>query len=148
MKIILKQKHESLGDVGEIVNVKPGYARNFLIPKGIAVQASQQNMRFIELEKKKLEAAEMKLRNEAQEQKSKLDEISVTAEVQVGEEDKVFGAVTSQHIAELLQAKGFEIDRRKIVLHEPIKALGVYEVPVKLHPDVEARIKVWVVKQS
>ncbi len=147
MKIILKKKHEDLGDIGEVVTVKDGYARNFLIPRGIAIPATKQNMRVIEFEKERLMAAEKRLIREAEELKAKLDTISVTAEVQVGEEDKVFGSVTSQHIAELVAAKGFDLDRRKIQLDEPIKALGVYEVPVKLHPEVEAKIKVWVVKQ-
>ncbi|HHL73421.1 MAG TPA: 50S ribosomal protein L9 [Bacteroidetes bacterium] len=147
MKIILKKKYENLGDIGEVVTVKGGFARNFLIPQGIAIPATKQNMRVIEFEKERLLAAEKRLIREAEELKAKLDTISVTAEVQVGEEDKVFGSVTSQNIADLVAAKGFELDRRKIQLDEPIKALGVYEVPVKLHSEVEAKIKVWVVKQ-
>ncbi len=148
MKVILKQKFESLGDVGEIVNVKDGYARNFLIPKGIALEANKRNLKIIEQEKKRLQAIENRIRREAEELANKLNSVSVTAEVQVGEEDRVFGAVTSQDIAELLKSKGFDIDRRKIVMDEPLKALGVYEVPIKLHPDVEAKVKVWVVKQG
>ncbi len=147
MKIILKKKYENLGDIGEVVTVKGGFARNFLIPQGIAIPATKQNMRVIEFAKERLQAAEKRLIREAEELKAKLDTISVTAEVQVGEEDKVFGSVTSQNIADLVAAKGFELDRRKIQLDEPIKALGVYEVPVKLHSEVEAKIKVWVVKQ-
>lgn len=148
MKVILKQKHENLGDVGEIVAVKSGFARNFLIPNGIAMAATSQNMRVIEQERKQLEAAADRERKSAEELAEKLNTISVTAEVQVGEEDRVFGAVTSQNIAELLLAKGFEIDRRRILLDEPLKSLGVYEIPIKLHSDVEAKIKVWVVKLS
>ena len=148
MKVILKQNFESLGDVGEIVSVKDGYARNYLIPKGIAMAASPQNMRVIEQERKRLDAAEARIKKESEELKDKVESVSVTAEVQVGDEDRVFGAVTSQNIAELLTAKGFDIDRRKIILDEPLKALGVYEVPIRLHPEVEAKIKVWVVKQG
>ncbi|MDQ7066159.1 MAG: 50S ribosomal protein L9 [candidate division KSB1 bacterium] len=148
MKVILKQKYETLGDVGEIVNVKDGYARNFLIPKGIALEANKRNLKIIEQEKKRLQAIENRIRREAEQLAEKLSSVSVTAEVQVGEEDRVFGAVTSQDIAELLKNKGFDIDRRKILMEEPLKALGVYEVPIKLHPDVEAKIKVWVVKQG
>ncbi len=148
MKVILKQKFETLGDVGEIVSVKDGYARNYLIPKGIALEASKQNLKIIEQEKKRLEAIENRIRREAEQLAEKLNTVSVTAEVQVGEEDRVFGAVTTQDIAELLKNKGFDIDRRKIQLDEPLKALGVYEVPIKLHADVEAKIKVWVVKQG
>ncbi|MDQ7054574.1 MAG: 50S ribosomal protein L9 [candidate division KSB1 bacterium] len=148
MKVILKQKYETLGDVAEIVNVKDGYARNFLIPKGIALEANKRNLKIIEQEKKRLQAIENRIRREAEQLAEKLSSVSVTAEVQVGEEDRVFGAVTSQDIAELLKNKGFDIDRRKILMEEPLKALGVYEVPIKLHPDVEAKIKVWVVKQG
>ena len=148
MRVILKQKHESLGDVGEVVAVKSGYAFNYLIPNGIAMAATPKNLKVIEQEKNRLLAAASREKNTADVLKSKLDTISVTAEVQVGEEDRVFGAVTTQHITELLSAKNFKIDRRKILLDEPLKALGVYEVPIKLHPDVEATIKVWVVKQG
>lgn len=148
MKVILRQKHESLGDVGEVVAVKAGYASNYLIPRGIAMAATPKNLRVIEQEKERLLAAALREKKDAEDLKEKLDTISVTAEVQVGEEEKVFGAVTTQHIAELMADKGFEVDRRKIVLEEPIKALGVYEVPIKLHPDVVSTIKVWVVRQG
>ena len=148
MKVILRQKHESLGDVGEVVAVKAGYASNYLIPKGIAMAATPKNLRVIEQEKERLLAAALREKKDAEDLKEKLDTISVTAEVQVGEEEKVFGAVTTQHIAELMADKGFEVDRRKIVLEEPIKALGVYEVPIKLHPDVVSTIKVWGVRQG
>lgn len=148
MKIILKQKYENLGDVGEIITVKTGFAHNFLIPQGIAIAATPKNLRAIEEERKRLEALALREKKAAEELKAKLDTISVTAPVQAGEEDRVFGAVTTQNIAEMLTAKGFDIDRRKILLEEPLKALGVYEVPVKLHPDVEATVKVWVVKQN
>ena len=148
MKVILRQKYENLGEVGEVIAVKDGYAFNYLIPKGIAMPATPKNLKVIEQERKRLLASEQREMRKAEELKAKLDTVSVTAEVQVGEEDRVFGAVTSQHIAELLSAKGYDIDRRKIALDEPLKALGVYEVPVKLHPDVEAKIKVWVVRQG
>ena len=147
MKVILKKKYESYGEVGEVITVKSGFARNFLIPNGIAMAATESNMKIIVQERKQLEAAEQRAVADAQTLKEKLETVSVTAELQVGEEEKVFGAVTAQNIADLLKEKDFEIDRRKIVLEEPLKALGVYEVPIKLHPDVEAKIKVWVVKQ-
>ncbi len=147
MKVILKKKYADLGEVGSVVNVKSGFARNFLVPNGIAMAATPSNLKAIEQEKKQYEIAERRAIAEAEELKVKLETTSVTAELQVGEEDKVFGAITSQNIADLLAEKGFEIDRRKIVLEEPLKALGVYEVPVRLHPDVEAKVKVWAVKQ-
>lgn len=147
MKVILKKKYAELGDVGSIVKVKSGFARNFLVPNGIAMVATPSNLKVIEQEKKQYEVAERRAAEEAEALKVKLEATSVTAELQVGEEDKVFGAITSKVIAELLTEKGFEIDRRKIVLDEPLKALGVYEIPVRLHPDVEAKVKVWAVKQ-
>ncbi len=147
MKIILKQDFEGLGKAGEIVEVKRGYANNYLVPKNIAVEASPGNLKEYE-EQKKREAAQLnRARKSAEELAKELEKVSCTASVSVGEEDKVFGSVTSQTIAELLKEKNFEIDKRKILLDEPIKALGIYDVPIKLHPDVEAKIKVWVVKE-
>jgi large subunit ribosomal protein L9 len=147
MKIILRQDHESLGKVGDIIEVKAGFARNYLIPRKLALQATPQNLQIFEHDKKTDEIKELKDKRAAEEAAVKLRSVSLTATVPVGEEDKVFGAVTSQNIAELLSAKGFDIDRRKIVLDEPLKALGVYEVPIKLYHEVEAKIKVWVVKE-
>jgi large subunit ribosomal protein L9 len=147
MKVILRQDFESLGEAGKVLNVKDGYARNFLIPRGIAYEASDRNLRFFEQDKHRLEAKKNREKKLAEALKAKLDGVSVTATVPVGEEDRVFGSVTAQDIADLLAAKNFEIDKRKIQLDDPIKALGFYEVPVKLHSEVQVVIKVWVVKQ-
>jgi large subunit ribosomal protein L9 len=147
MKVILRQNFETLGEAGKIVTVKDGYARNFLIPRGIAYQATTRNLRMFEQDKQRLEAKKNAEKRSAETLKDRLDGVSVTATVPVGEEDRVFGSVTTQNIADLLAAKGIEIDRRKIQLSEPIKALGIYEVPIKLHAEVEATVKVWVVKQ-
>lgn len=147
MKVILRQNYKSLGNFGDIVEVKDGYARNFLIPRKIAFQATPQNLKIFELEKKREEIKESKDKRTAELLAKKLEGVSLTATVAVGEEDKVFGAVTTQNLADLLKAKGFNIDRRKIQLDEPLKALGVYEVPIKLHNEVEVRLKVWVVKE-
>ena len=147
MKIILKKDLEKLGNAGEIVETKRGYARNFLIPNGSAVEASSANMKIYEQERHAIEQKRQQEIAEAQVFANKLNGVSITATVQVGEEDKVFGAVTSQNLADLLAEKGVELDRRKIVLDEPLKALGVFEVPVKLHAQVEAQIKVWVVRE-
>ncbi len=147
MKIILKQDYANLGKFGDVVQVKDGYARNFLIPREIAMPASDKNLRLLNEDRKRVEIRQVKEKRVAEKLAKSLEQVSLTATVQVGEEDKVFGAVTSQDIANLLQAKGFEIDRRKIAIDEPIKALGVYEVPIKLHAEVEAKIKVWVVKE-
>lgn len=147
MKIILKQDFENLGNAGDILEVKNGYARNFLIPRQIALQASPTNLKLFEREKRQVEIKESKDQRIAEQLAKKLGGVSVTATVAVGQEDKVFGAVTSQDIADLLKSQGFEIDRRKIQLDEPYKALGIYEVPIKLHSEVEAKIKLWVVKE-
>jgi len=147
MKVILRQSHENLGNIGDILNVKNGFARNYLIPQGIAVEATQKNMRMLEEELKMSSRREQKDQRQAEILAQELEKISITATVAVGEEDRVFGSVTSQTIAELLNKKGYEIDKRKVVLDEPIKALGVYTVPIKLHSEVEAKIRVWVVKE-
>ncbi|TDI97256.1 MAG: 50S ribosomal protein L9 [Caldithrix sp.] len=147
MRIILKEDYENLGKVGEVVEVKDGFARNYLIPKQVALQATPQNLRVIVQEKARNKIKLSKDKREAELVAEKLKKVSLTANVQVGEEDKIFGAVTSQNICELLSSKGFEIDKRKIMLEEPLKALGVFEVPIKLHTEVEAKIKVWVVKE-
>ncbi|NOY77356.1 MAG: 50S ribosomal protein L9 [Calditrichaeota bacterium] len=147
MKVILKQDVESVGTVGDIVTVKNGYARNYLIPKGIALEATPGNLKRIEQEKKTLELQKNREKKAAEQEAAKLNNVSVTISVSVGEEDKLFGSVTSQDIADALKEKGFKIDKRKIVLDEPIKVLGIYSVPVKLHTEVEAKVKVWVVKK-
>ncbi|MDZ7724161.1 MAG: 50S ribosomal protein L9 [candidate division KSB1 bacterium] len=147
MKIILKKDISTLGTAGEIIDVKPGYARNYLIPKGFAVSATGSNLKIYEQERKVRERRIEEEKQQAQILADKLNSVSVTATVQVGEEDKVFGAVTNQNIADLLHEKGFEIDRKKIILEEPLKELGVYNVPIKLYQDVEATIKVWIVRE-
>ena len=147
MKIILRQDHENLGEAGNIINVKPGFARNFLIPQGIAMAASPQNKKRFENEKKQMNWRKEQEKRKAEELAKQLESVSCTITVQVGEEDKLFGSVTSQNIAESLAAQDYEIDKRKILLEEPIKSLGIYSVPIKLHTDVEAKVKVWVVKE-
>ena len=147
MKVILKNSVEKLGKAGEIVDIARGYARNYLIPKGFAIEATPANLKSYENQLAVARRREQKEIDAAKEFAAKLDNVSVTAAVQVGEEDRVFGAVTNQTIAELLAEKGFEIDRKKIMLEEPIKQLGVFEVPIRFHSEVEAKIKVWVVRE-
>ena len=147
MKVILRQDFENLGKAGEIVAVKNGYARNFLIPKGIAVNATARNMTLLKEEEKIQERQQNRERRKSEALAKQLSSVSVTIPVSVGEEDRIFGSVTTQTIAEVLKEKGFEVDRKKIHLEEPIKALGIYTVPIKLHRDVEANIRVWVVKE-
>jgi large subunit ribosomal protein L9 len=147
MKIILRKDVEKLGKAGEIIETKRGYARNYLIPQGFAIEASTANMKIIEQEKASAQRRFQQEVGSAEELAAQLNTVSVTAAIQVGEEDRVFGAITNQNIADLLAEKGYEIDRKKIILEEPIKALGVFEVPIKIHSEVEAKIKVWVVRE-
>lgn len=144
MKIILRENVEHLGAVGEIVNVRDGYARNFLIPRGFAYYASPKAIRILEGEKKQYEARMSKLKTEAELIAAKLAETQVSIAMQVGEEGRLFGSVTNQMIAQELADKGFNIDRRTIILDDPIKSIGEFEVKIKLHPEVHAPLKVWV----
>lgn len=146
MKVILQQDHEKLGKAGDVVEVKPGYARNYLLPRGIALAATPGNLKAYHEQTRLNAQRQERAKRGALALAEKLNGVSCTATVAVGEEDRVFGAVTSQTIADLLKEKGFDIDKKKILLEEPIKALGIYDVAVKLHPEVEAKVKVWVVK--
>jgi len=148
MKIILKEDLESLGKCGEVIQVKDGYARNYLFPRNLAIPATKGNLSSIEEITRQKKFRDEKKKKGEEKLKHDLEKISITAEVKVGEEDRVFGSVTSQDIAELLKEQGFEIDKRRIDLEEPIKALGVYTVPVKIHGDVVANLKLWVVKKN
>jgi len=147
MKVILRKEHEKLGTVGAVVDVKDGYARNFLIPKGIAYPANEGNMRALNEEKKQAERRSAKEQKTSEKLASELDKVSITLQVKVGEDEKLFGAVTSQMIADALKEKGFELDKRIIDLEEPIKALGIYTVNVKLPQNVTGKVKVWVVHE-
>lgn len=148
MKIIMRDDVPNVGRVGEVVTVKAGYARNYLIPRNLAIPATHGNLRAIDQVKLQKDQRDKKRLREGDRIKVALERISVTAEVQVGEEDKVFGSVTSGHIADLLKEQGFTIDRRDIQLEEPLKALGVYTVDIKIDRDIVAKVKVWVVKKS
>ncbi len=147
MKVILRKNFDQLGQIGDIVDVKDGYARNFLIPRNIAFAAQKGNMKALEEEKKQLSKKREKELQAAEKLSAELEKVSVTIPVKVGEEDKIFGTVTTQMIADALKEKGYEIDRRKIDLEEPIKALGIYSVNVKLHPTVTTVVKTWVVRE-
>ena len=147
MEIILRQGVENLGKPGDVVNVKAGYARNYLLPHGLAYEATPGNLKRIQQERDRLEAAENERRAGAQGVAEKLEQVSLTFSARVGEEGKLFGSVTATDIAQQLEAQGFHVEKRQIDLHEPIKALGVYRVPVRLHADVKPEIRVWVIKQ-
>lgn len=147
MKVILKQRLDKFGQTGEVVNVKPGFARNFLLPKGLALEANKANMNAISALKASMAALEEKRRQEFQELASKLEKASFTLNAEANEEDKLYGSVDSLTIARLLKDEGYEVDKSNVILAEPIKALGAYEVELKLHPQVSSKIKVWVVKK-
>lgn len=147
MKIILRQDHEKLGKIGDIVDVKDGFARNYLIPRKIGYKATAGNMKSLEEEKKQTALREGKEVTRAGKLAAELEKISITLKMKVGEDERLFGAVTTQMIADALAEKGFTIDKRIIATEEPIKALGIYSVDLKLHPTVETKIKVWVVRE-
>lgn len=147
MKLILTESVHNLGNIGEIVDVSNGYGRNFLMLTKKAIPATPGNMKMLQGKLKQQLALEAKTIEQTSELAKILEEVSLTAVVQVGEEDRMFGSVTQQHIADLLKEKGYEIDRRKIRIDEPIKALGIYTIPIMLHARVEANVKLWVVKE-
>ncbi len=147
MEVILRQAVENLGKPGDVVKVTNGYARNFLLPRGIAFEATPGNLKRIAQEKDRLEAAENERKGAAQKLAEKLEQVSLTFSARVGEEGKLFGSVTTADIAQQLASQGFDIEKRQIDLHEPLKALGVFRVPVRLHAEVKPEIKVWVIKQ-
>ena len=147
MKIILRQDYQNLGKTGEVVEVKDGYARNFLIPRQIAFAASAGNLHALDEEKKQRELRQKKEVTNAQKLATELEKVSITIPVKVGEDEKVFGSVTSQMIADALMEKGFSLDKRIIELAEPIKALGIYTIDVNLFTGVTGKLKVWVVKE-
>ena len=145
MELILRRDVPDLGQAGELVKVKPGYASNYLIPQGLAVRANARNKASLEHERRAIEAAIVRERRSAQETANRLNGLSVTITRLVGEDDRIFGSVTTKDIAEALEAEGVPVDRRSITLDAPLKALGVYDVSIKLHRDVSVSIKVWVV---
>ncbi|MBN1625749.1 MAG: 50S ribosomal protein L9 [Deltaproteobacteria bacterium] len=145
MKVILKRDLDDLGLEGAIVNVKEGYARNYLIPKGFALVADNRNIQLMEMQKKKIETNRIKAKEDAEKAAKDLEGIVITIAHKVGEEEKLFGSVTSMDIADEMEKKGISIDRKKILLEKPIKTLGEYDVPVKLHSQVTGSIKVMVI---
>ena len=147
MKVILREDVTHLGAAGTIVNVAPGYARNFLIPRNYAIPATSNNLKAFEHERRVVEGKRVKRRKEAETLKTKIERISCSISKKVGEQDKLFGSVTAQDIEKAFNAEGFTIDKRDILLQEPIKALGVYTVPIRIFEDITANTKVWVVRE-
>ena len=147
MRIVLRNDVENLGRRGEVVKVADGFARNFLLPKNLALEATPGNLKRIEQERRVQDVHEAKEKQEAEALAVRIGQLSCTAVRKVGENEVLYGSVTNADVAELLEKEGFALDKRKILLEEPIKSLGIYEVPVKLHPQVTASLKVWVVKE-
>ena len=148
MKIILQKEVDELGLEGDIVNVKKGYARNFLIPKGFGLEASPENIKALELRRKKIEVNRLKAREEAEKLRDMLSGMTVSFTHKAGEEGKLYGSVTSMDIAEGIEKQGIVIDRRKIELDKPIKELGEFDVPVKIYPEITGSVKVIVVAEE
>ena len=146
MEVILLKEHDSLGEIGDIVNVKPGYARNFLFPNGIAVRSSKRNIALAEEQKKTLQKRLDRESKVNQELIAQLAKVEVSIEVEVGEEDKMCGSVTNLDIHKALTEKDVKIDRQSILLDQPIKTLGVHNVPIKLSSGEKQEIKVYVIK--
>ena len=147
LKLLLIENVDNTGIVGDVVTVRKGFARNFLLPRGLAYEATPGNRKRIEQERARLEAAEAERTSAARDVAGKLEQVQLTFSARVGDEGKLFGSVTAADIAHQLEQQGLKVEKRMIDLHEPIKALGVYKVPVRLHAGVHPEIKVWVIKQ-
>ncbi len=147
MKVILQEDVVDLGQVGDLVEVKAGYARNYLIPKGLAMMATSRNVKVLEHQRRLLVARQGKQHTRATDLADAINTLSATFTRKAGDDDRLFGSVTSQHIAEFFSDEKLPVERKQIRLEEPIKALGVFNVPIKLHPEVTAELKVWVVKE-
>lgn len=148
MEVILREEVAGLGKAGELVKVRDGFARNFLIPQKKAIFADPKNIRMLEHQKQVAEAGEKKVRKLAEDLAAKLASLSLTIEKEAGEEEKLFGSVTTKDIADVLRKNGHAIDKRNIHLKDPIKQIGIYDVEIKLHSQVTGTVKVWVVKKA
>jgi large subunit ribosomal protein L9 len=148
MEVILREHVDNLGRRGDVVKVAAGYARNYLLPRNLALAVTEGNKRQIERERKNAEARELEEKTQAEAFAKRLSEVEIAIPRRVGEHDALYGSVTSADIAAALAARGFDIDRRKITLREPLKALGQVTVPVKIHPDVTAQVQVSVVPEN
>ena len=147
LQVILNEDVPNLGSVGDIVTVADGYGRNYLIPRNLAVPATSRNVKELEHTKRVIDARRAKMMRSAQELAKRLADVSVTIAKSVGEDDKLFGSVTNRDIADALEREGFQLDRRSILVEAPIKNLGVYSVDIKVHAEVRAQVKVWVVAE-
>jgi len=147
MKVILINDVEKLGRIGDVMDVREGYARNYLFPKNLAIKETKDNLKVLEARKKKRIREITKEKIKFEELANRINSISFTIPVAAGEEDKLFGSVTADDIATALSAESIQIDKKQVGIKEPIKKLGVYQVEIKLHPEVTATAKIWVVKK-
>ena len=147
MEVILKQDVDKIGKAGAVVKVKDGFARNFLIPNGLAMPMTSANFKKLEQEKESKRLQLEKTNRQYEELKTRLEGLSLTLPVLTQEGDSLYGSITSIEIERSLKEEGFDIDKNSIILDEPIKSLGIYEIPVRLHPEVSTKIKIWVVKK-
>ena len=148
MEVVLKEDIPNLGQMGEIVRVRDGYARNYLVPRGLVVVASKKNLKALEHEKRVIAQRRERMAKEARSVSDQLSNLTLEFPVKVGEEGRLFGSVTNQDIEKALQSKGMAVERRRILLPEPIKMVGEYEVPVRLAPDVTTHVKVTVLSDK
>jgi len=147
MKVILQEDVKNLGKMGDVVNVADGYARNYLIPGKLGVEANIRNIKALDHEKRKIEEKAKKVRSEAQGLAERLSSLTLTVSAKAGEEERLFGSITSMDIAEALKKEGFDIERKKILLDEPIKRLGSYTVGIKIHSDVTSKVQISVIAE-
>ncbi len=147
MRVVLKDDVKNIGKMGQIVDVADGYARNYLVPRGLAIEANTKNIRSLEHEKRIIQEKAKKIKDSTQDLSNKISAITLTIKARAGEEGKLFGSVTTMDIAELLKNEGIGIDKKKISLDEPIKRLGSYTVNIKLHPEISAQLNVQVVQE-
>lgn len=148
MKVVLRQDVDNLGDRGQVVNVAPGYARNFLLPKGLALEATAGNLRTLELQRKVWEKREAKDADGARQLAARIAAARISITKKAGENNTLYGSVTSSEIADLLNAQGFEIDRRRIQLKDPIRSVGTFKVPIKIHRQVVAEAELEVIAEA
>jgi large subunit ribosomal protein L9 len=147
MKVILIKDMENLGVIGDEVEVRDGYARNYLIPRSIAIKSAKGVLRVVEQKKREKAKREEKVIQQCREIAEKITAVSCTIPMEAGEEEKLFGSVTAEMISEAFKTEGIEIDKKKIVIEEPIKTLGAFNVEIKLHPEVKTQTRIWVVKK-
>lgn len=148
MKIILRKHIEKLGETGDVVSVKDGYARNYLIPRDLAYVAKEGSVRRIEAERKRSLKAAEKMKEVAEKMATKLSDVQISIQMKVGDEGKLYGSVTNQMVATELASKGFDIDKKHIILDDAIRTLGIFDVKIKLHPEVLTAVKVWVIDEK